>query len=142
MFSRFLIILTVLAVLTPAVASAQSQSSSACLALPTDTVLQWKNLYPCCGDERDCRIMCGAWLKTCANMANASYRCFYMLFRSLTALDLSECTVIDDPMSKADCMASARSNQESAISSLSDDLDEAAFTCTDCLGACLDFCED
>ncbi len=143
MLRLVLISLTVLAILTPAVSSAQSTSSSACLAPPTDTALAWKDLYPgCCHDETDCKILCGAWLKTCQNMTNISYRCFFMLIRSLTALDLSECTVMEDPASKSECNDVTRSNQESALSSLSSDLENASSTCTMCYSDCLNDCED
>ena len=142
MFRRLLIISTVLAILAPAAASAQSTSSSACLAAPTETALMWKDLYPCCYEEQDCRLLCGAWLKTCQNMANISYRCFFMLIRSLTALDLSECTVIDDPSSKASCNEGVRSNQSSALESLGSDLENASSTCEGCLSSCISFCLD
>jgi len=139
--TTILTILTIFAVPMPGAAGAQT-SSSACLAMPIDTVLGWKDLFPCCGDEKECRLMCGTWLKTCNNMANASYRCFYMQFRSLTALDLSECTVMEDSAAKAECAAIARANQASSNSNLSENLGEALFTCDDCLDDCISNCED
>jgi len=137
--TTILTILTIFAVPMPGAASAQT-SSSACLALPIDTAEGWTDLFPCCGDEKQCRYMCGQWLRTCNTMAQTSYRCFVNLFRSLAGVDLAECTVQENPASKAECAAITRNNQDSSNSSLSDNLQEALFICDDNLDDCIDNC--
>jgi len=134
--TTILTILTILAVLTPGTTFAQT-SSSACLAPPSATAQGWTDLFPCCGDEKQCMRMCNRWLQTCNAMANASYRCFLALFKSLAEVDGAECAVSKDPPL---CSADVRMNELDSKSSLKEDLKEAVIICDENLDDCIDQC--
>jgi hypothetical protein len=139
-----LMITMVLAVFTITVAHAQSsnaQTSSACLALPTDTVNQWTSLFPNGNTDQQCGNNCSTWVKTCNNMASASYRCFYALFQSTMTLDIADCVVLSDP-ARGDCIASAQSSFRSMVNSLQSDLANARSICGDDFSDCFSNCID
>ena len=140
-WTTILAILTILAVLMPGTtltsSAAAQTSSSACFALPADTADGWTDLFPCCGDEKQCMRMCNRWLQTCNAMANASYRCFLALFKSLAEVDGAECAVSKDPPL---CSADVRMNESDSKRSLKEDLKEATVICDENLDDCIDNC--
>jgi len=121
-------------------------SSSACFGDPTDTVIEWKNLYPTIqgsvpDEDKTCRFICGQWYKTCTNMAGTSFRCLANLFKNLTVVDLAECSTLDSS-SRGECQASARSNLADLNAELQSDNSDALGLCKDCVSDCIDNCLD
>jgi len=145
--SAFLVSLAVIfsvGLLAPARATGvDGISTSECLGLPTEIVLDWKFLYPCCHDTDTCLDACENWVRTCNDIARIAYQCQYHSSRELTGLFKgSECDTLTDKDGRKTCSKDAGEELVSIRQFLSDNLAEAKGICFDCFEDCVSFCED
>jgi hypothetical protein len=134
----FLVVVLFMFLVNP---TAGAQSSSACFSTPSDTALGWTSNFPSGNTDRQCMQVCNAWKQTCANQANAAYRCFQALFSSLAKLQLAECNT-QPPDQRTQCAQMSnealRSNNDDNLSSLKDALGTCGSNYPNCLDNCID----